>query len=262
MSGKKSVYVRNYKVGSHMITSNIYAMTNHSFKKRRVGVFKKTRYPPTTLIWSMVRDPWAKAVSGYMEVMIKVDNLNGLGNKLREQRDPATRFKSFLQAEIDGNSLGKSSYHSWPQALLLDVLHSDPKNKTKQGMKRVDALVRLENSENELLAVLRHAGAENVELRAGIDENHHTHADKIYATNIPTNDSSIMELFCALFEVDYVCLPSYTPPSMCLELYPGFATGLQPLALTKLRGNGKEDKTRNGKKPKKSAVMKAALKLI
>eukprot|EP00617_Octactis_speculum_P021706 CAMPEP_0185759394 /NCGR_PEP_ID=MMETSP1174-20130828/18142_1 /TAXON_ID=35687 /ORGANISM="Dictyocha speculum, Strain CCMP1381" /LENGTH=196 /DNA_ID=CAMNT_0028439717 /DNA_START=583 /DNA_END=1174 /DNA_ORIENTATION=+ len=170
----------------------------------------------------MVRDPWTRAVSAYMEIIFRLTT-RGMPKPLKgliDEKDATKRFTMFLDAMQGGRPIGKEGFHAWPEALLIDVI-ADRGDGT-----RFDAIVRIENITEELPEVLHFAGAEKVSLGSSKND-HHSHSNSSFVNEIRATDETLMRIFCELYEVDYVCFPSYAPPAICLDLNPTYAQGCQ-----------------------------------
>ena len=178
--------------------------------------------------WTVVRDPWPRALSAYAEVTRRCRaadaatfaNLSAFSCSAAPSA--SRRYAAFVERLRRGAVDCRDSFHAWPNALLMDALAP----RAADDPRRFDAVARLERLETELPALLRLAGHAAAELDLGrmhgvLAAHHHSHAADPCVANVSPSDREALRWFCALYVADYVCL-NYTAPRACEGLAPGF----------------------------------------
>jgi hypothetical protein len=152
--------------------------------------------------FTVIRDPIQTAVAAYLEVTKRAPKVQldlGLGpcKYINTSQQASARFMKYLLAAKDGKPLSKEFFHSYPQALKIDV--TEP----------IDSIVKLEDISHELRSVPGYRGS-MPELE---EKEAQTHA-KDPCANIDWEDPQLLRIFCDMYRVDYECL-DYPLPAAC-----------------------------------------------
>ena len=225
LSGRRSVWVRDQKAASRMLWNDLTVITGANASKVRVPYghasgFARYAAPDAFVpedgdfVWTTIREPAAKALSGYAEILLK-KTTNKLAIPWAVKDGAHTRnFANFLEVLATAANLGDEAMHAWPMAILLDVV-------PRRGARRYDAMARVENLDDELRRILALAGAQSFN-EVAMEEFRHSHAKKKTTTKVTPGHTHLMRLFCKLSQVDYVCFPAYSPPRACVDADPNF----------------------------------------
>mmetsp|Transcript_6292 Transcript_6292/g.19871 ORF Transcript_6292/g.19871 Transcript_6292/m.19871 type:complete len:236 (+) Transcript_6292:418-1125(+) len=198
--------------------------------------------------WTVARDPWKRALSGYAEVMKRakasisrcdVDpreclGFNGVGWNSHDV-DPRmnvsarassanasmSTFAHLLSMTCDTTASATRRYAEFLAACAAghvsyrELFHVWPGALLMDVLDappRFDAIAHLENMESELAALLRLAGHTNLSL-APLKDHHHSHAADPCVSDVDPTDPRVMVTFCQLYRADYACFDYDVPPA-------------------------------------------------
>lgn len=164
-----------------------------------------------TFLFTFIREPVAAAYSAYAEVSHRVPGIVSTpcdaGNR---------RYKEYLTRLADGTLRHPVLYHSWPEALKVDVLSS-------LGRQAFDFVGQLETASADLRSMLSKVGVPVGDIDRGMKsfEKKHAHPrntvcdGQIEASHTSSGlDETTWPLICNLYYVDLVCL-GYPVPEQC-----------------------------------------------
>lgn len=224
------VYVRNQKVASMMLFGKDGVVDILGLRRDEAKINKSKMpfiwneqnnstylaphsYSPNKFMFTVVREPLHKFVSGYIEVSLRNGYYGGKRGGFWKKPCGQARFKLFVQELLSHKHLTKDVFHAWPQALLINV-------------GRLDAIARLERFASDA-ATLRQAVHNGESVRLTTDaqlllsvpsHKHRSHP----CSKVNLSRPDVMRKLCPAIEVDYICFP-YPPPDICCKLFPDFA---------------------------------------
>lgn len=179
------------------------------------------RFAASFFTYTMVRDPLATAVDAYLEVS---QRLRALGNQsvprtnesfrrlpCRDSAEATARFVAYLKAASRGERLGTQFFHSFPQALKLDVsLRGSHSN-------QFDAIGRVEELDESLQQMQALVGMDAGHVPSATDRDRHTKSASA-CSDIDRDDPELQRVVCELYRVDYECF-DYELPRTCTGMY-------------------------------------------
>jgi hypothetical protein len=246
------VYVRNQKAGSEMMWATLSAiMQTPVYRTYKLPFpYINGSEPMRTItddlfMWTVVRDPLHRAISGYLEILArKASHTKEEASILSQCRhDPTGQFTRFMRLLSSSKDLQFEGMHARPQAILLDVMKQERPKKNGKS-RRYDAIAKIENLQIEMPKVLKLAGMdENLIQMNWTVQHHHSHqAREAHGEcgDVDWRDPILMKMFCNFYEVDYICL-DYNMPRICQDLIPGYGTK------TRLRHRRLRDAKEDGK---------------
>ena len=191
VNGTVSIWVRNLKAGSTTIyrsvkglmgpSLSLYQVMEYPYRPRRV-------FPDDTFVWTAVREPMARSLSAYAEVMRRYTHfaklrLSGefaprrvynwsagrfnpkvyvgrnvaLWNLSRmscqSPADATRRYARFLENIMNGVDMGDQVTHAWPQAHVIDLVAP------RERFIWFDAIAELERLDADMREILPRLGA-------------------------------------------------------------------------------------------------------
>ena len=181
-----------------------------------------------SFVFTLIREPLACSWSGYTEVTHRNPHLQE-----GECDSGDRRYATYLKALKDGHRLARPAYHSWPQALKLDVRIPDrcgSNGSDRTFRSPIHFVGRLENSREVLPRLASHPAF-------GLDANEqHAFAKKFFSNQTGQHfhdticDKQVMAshsyhgisnvtlpLLCGVYRIDYLCL-GYPEPELCRSL--------------------------------------------
>lgn len=205
------VYVRNQKAASTYFVEELGKMLGGIESKLIYAPLKtveaQSKYNRPSLgdnpfVFSAVRDPIETAVAAYLEVSKRVgpafqDPLpTFIGMPCGTAWKDTSRFKMFLNEVRWGKPISKQFFHSYPQALKLDVSIDVS----------YSSILKLEN----FGAIWSVPGFDHI-VPASSDDSHTTSDSPCGNLSF---DPELWEMLCDMYRVDYECF-GYSLPSAC-----------------------------------------------
>ena len=230
-TGHRSMYVRVQKAGSRLLWFGLDRILgspgNNRLRLRFCHPGPCSFVPERVFAWTVVRDPWDKALSAYADIHHHSEcfarhfpNITALACDTTEA-DATRRFGEFLRTVTSGALACGESFHLWPSALLMDVIRP----RAASGGARFGAVARLEHLRRDLPAVLRSAGHAQFNLSL-LDSSQlrHSHAAEPCVANFARaaadgGAAPMLRDFCEIYHADYQCF-GYDAPAACRRLVP------------------------------------------
>ena len=155
-TGHRSMYVRVQKAGSRLLWFGLDRILgspgNNRLRLRFCHPGPCSFAPERVFAWTVVRDPWDKALSAYADIHHHSEcfarhfpNITALACDTTEA-DATRRFGEFLRTVTSGALACGESFHLWPSALLMDVIRP----RAASGGARFGAVARLEHLRRDL----------------------------------------------------------------------------------------------------------------
>ena len=153
------LYVRVQKSGSRLISSSLASRDtrkNAKFERRDFCVPGPCAVRTEAFAWSVVRDPWARGLSAYAEVVDRGGCFakhfpEAFAARCEAASNATERYARYLEAMTSGALACGQAFHAWPQALLMDVVAAPGK---RSSAPRYSAVGRLEALREDLPAIL------------------------------------------------------------------------------------------------------------
>ena len=250
-TGAKVAYVRNHKAASTYLTESLAEILQATTDDRGksldvVMIFNSSRYITEakniggttataehgtlqSLIMTVVQDPIASAIKGYLEVSKQADELADLsGFRLHNISAPSytrlgcnttamarRRLNRYLDGIVEGAPMGHAFYHSYPQAIRLHVVSGrGPYAGNRATMLRYQAIGRKEKLASDMSVIAERVGVRTISIPRPTESNAHTTSTLKCAQLNLSGDRATLRRLCSLYAVDYACL-GYEKPALC-----------------------------------------------